>query len=126
MIKIKHTIKVLNISNNPIGDEGIAVIARALDNARICELYVSSCNIALGGGKELAAGLLSNHSIKLLDMRDNHITVHVDGDIAVLEAAVANGVCQEVIIDSKYKHNPKIKQMMTILERRKRQEIIAS
>ena len=93
MIKINHTLQVLNISRNPIGDEGIVAIARALYNARISELDVSYCNIT------------------------------VDGAIAILEAAVANGVCQEVWIDDEYKSDDKVKELMSILEERKRQEV---
>ena len=123
MIKINHTVQVLDISGNPIGDEGIAAIARALENAKISKLYVNSklCKITITGAKSLAEGLISNHSIKSLDVSNNDITV--DGAIAILEAAVANGVCQEVIIASKYKSDDKVMKLMSILEERKRQEV---
>ena len=131
MIKINHTLQVLDISNNPIGDEGIAAIARTLDNARISELNVSDCNITVTGGKSLAAVLKNNHTIKSLCLTDelswrntkkNKITV--DGAIAILEAAVANGVCQEVTInDDEYKSDDKVKELMSILEERKRKEV---
>ena len=120
MIKINHTLQVLN-NENPIGDEGITAIARSLDNARISELDVSMCEITFNGAKSLAEGLINNHTIKSLDMLSNNITV--DGAIAILEAAVANGVCQEVIIDSKHKSDDKVKELMSILEERKRQEV---
>ena len=93
MIKTNHTLQVLDIHHNPIGNKEIAVIATILDNARISKLDVSGCNIT------------------------------VTGAIAVLEAAVANGVCQEVIIDYNYKSNDKVKGLMRILEERKRQEV---
>ena len=92
MIKTNHTLQLLDISMNPMGDEGITFIARTLDNARISKLNVSHCNIT------------------------------VTEAIAVLEAAVANGVCQEVMID-KYKSNDKVKGLMRILEERKRREV---
>ena len=48
----------------------------------------------------------------------------MDGAIAILEAAVANGVCQEVTrIDDKYKSNDKVKELMSILEKRRKQEV---
>ena len=107
MIKINHTLQVLNISHNRIGDEGIAAIARIADNAKINELNVSQCKITITGAKSLAEGLINNDTIKSLHVKYNDITL--DGAIAILEAAVTNGVCQEVIIDDEYKNNDKLK-----------------
>ena len=127
MIKINHTLQVLNISYNPIGDEGIA--ARALDNASISKLNVHNCNITVTGAKLLAAALINNHTIKSLSIDnrtfvvENFNDITVDGAIAILEAAVPNGVCQEVIIDDKYKSDDKVKEWMSVLEKRKRQEV---
>ena len=121
MIETNHTLQLLDISENPIGDEGIAVIARTLNNTRISKLHVSYCNITVTGAKLLAENLKNNHTIKLLHMSLNDITV--DGAIAILEAAVANGVCQEVITADKYKSDDKVKELMSILEERKRQEV---
>ena len=121
MIKINHTLQFLYIGGNPIGDEGIAAIAQTLDNAMISELYVWMCKITVNGAKALAEGLINNHSIKSLFVMENDITA--DGAIAILEAAVANRVCQEVRIDDEYKSNDKVKEMMSILEERKRQEV---
>ena len=121
MIKINHTLQVLHIRYNPIGDEGITAIARSLDNAKISELDVSMCEITFKGAKSLAEGLINNHSIKSLDMRGNDITV--DGAIAILEAAVANGVCQEVIIVNEYESDDEVKELMSVLEERERQEV---
>ena len=131
MIKINHTLQVLDISYNPIGDEGIAAIARTLDNASISKLDVINCNITVTGAKSLAAALKLNRTIKSLivgkllssvdDLYTNNITV--DGTIAILEAAVANGVCQEVIIDDKYNSNDKVKELMSILVEQSRREV---
>ena len=121
MIETNHTLQLLSISWNLIGDEGIAVIARTLNNTRISKLHVSNCNITVTGAKLLAENLKNNHTIKLLQMLSNDITV--DGAIAILDAAVANGVCQEVIIDNEYESDDKVKELMSILEERKRQEV---
>ena len=130
MIKINRTLQVLVIRNNPIGDEGIATIAKALDDANISDLYIYGCNITVTGAKSLAAALKINCTLKLLIVYNglfggysytNNITV--DGAIAILEAAVANGVCQEVIVDDKYKSNDKVKELMSILEKRRKQEV---
>ena len=127
MIKINHTLQVLNMSRNPIGDEGIAAIARTLDNASISELDVCNCNITVTGAKSLAAALKINYTLKSLIVDNlflrstNNITV--DGAISILEATVANGVCQNVWIDDKYKCNDKVKELMSILEKWRKQEV---
>ena len=95
MIKINHTLQVLDISSTGIGDEEIAVIAKNFDNARISKLNVSDCYITDTGAESLAAGLKDNRTIKSLDVQDNG-DITVDGVVAIFEAAVANGVCQEV------------------------------
>ena len=120
-IKNNHILQFLYISDNPIVDGGIAAIGRSLDDASISEMYVWDCQITVTGAKLLAEGLINNHTIKSLYVNNNNITV--DGAIAILEAAVANGVCQEVIIDDEYKRDVKVKEKMSILEERKRQEV---
>ena len=121
MIKINHTLQVLDISLNAIGDEGIVAIARDLHDAVISELYVQFCEITVTGAKLLAEHLINNHTIKLLKLVDNNITV--DGAIAVLEAAIANGICQEVKIDYEYKGDDKVKGMMATLDTKRRQKV---
>ena len=121
MININHTLQVLDIGINPIGDEGIAAIAITLDKASISELYVHDCNITVTGAKSLAAALKINYTLKSLAVLSNNITV--DGAIAILEAAVTNGVCQEAKIDDEYKSNDKVKELMSILEKRRKQEV---
>ena len=121
MIKINHTLQLLEIGDNPIGDEGIAAIATNLNYSMISKLYVWDCNITVTGAKALAECLVNNHNIKLLDVEGNDITVN--GAISILQAAVANKVCEEVMIDYKYKSDDKVKEMMSILEERKRREV---
>ena len=118
MIKINHTLQLLDISLNPIGDEGIAVIATNLNYSMISKLYVQWCNITVTGAEALAECLVNNHNIKLLDMALNSIAVN--GAITILEVAVANKVCEEVVINGEYMSDDKVKEMMSILEERKR------
>ena len=120
-IKSNYTLQVLDISDNPIGDEAIIAVGRSLDDTSISELDMSWCQITVTGAKLLVEALINNHDIKSLHVHGNDITV--DGAIAILDAAVANGVCQMVFIDYKYKSNDKVKEMMGILEERKRQEV---
>ena len=125
MIKINHTLQFLDISRNYIGNEGIRAIAKTLDNARISEFHVWGCNITVTGAKSLAAGLINNRTIKRLKMYTPYVgnDVTVDGAIAILKAAVDNGVCQEVIFESEYNSNDRVKELMRTLEERKRQEV---
>ena len=87
----------------------------------ISKLYVWECNITVTGAKALAECLVNNHNIKLLAVWGNAITVN--GGIFILGAAVANKVCEEVVIDDIYNSDDKVKEMMSILEERKRQEV---
>ena len=121
MININHTLQILYISSNPIGDEGIAAIATNLKNSMISGLYVGRCKITVTGAIALAKCLVKNSTIKSLSVQFNDITVN--GAIAILEAAVSNNVCEEVDIDDGYKSDDKVKKMISILEERKRQEV---
>ena len=121
MIKINHTLQVLSIRGNPIGNEGIAAIATNLNYSMISKLYVEMCNITVTGAKALAEYLVNNHNIKSLDVHYNAIAVN--GAIVILEAAVANKVCEEIVLNDEYKSDDKVKEMMSILEERKRQEV---
>ena len=131
MIKINHTLQVLDVSDNAISDEGIAAIGSSLDNGRISELYVSGCGITVTGAKSLAAGLINSHTIKSLMVDSSLPTITgylqnfitVDGAIAILKAAIANGVCQEVWIDDEHKKYDEVRELINVLEDRKRQEV---
>ena len=111
-----HILEYLDISSNPIGDNGIAAIAENLNNSSISELIVYNCNITVIGAKKLANSLMNNHTIKILKLEDNDITV--DGATTTLQAAIANGVCQKLHIKNEYKNDDKVKEMMRILEKK--------
>lgn len=122
LINRSYNLQLLHIGTNHIGDEGITAIAKTLSNNRITKkLNVSDSNITITGAEALAAGLTNNHSIKKVDMKYNNITM--GGAIAILKAAIANGVCREVRIDNRYKNNDRVKEMIAILEERKRREV---
>ena len=118
MIKTHDKLEYLDISNNPIGDNGIAAIAKILNNSSISELIVYNCNITVIGAKKLAVSLTCSQTIKVLKLEDNDITIN--GAIVILEAAVTNNMCQKVDIKDEYKSDDKVKEMMSILEERKR------
>ena len=127
----RHSLQVLQMKANNIGDDGITAIAGALSNNQISELYISDCDITLAGAKSLAAGLLVNNSVKI-DVSGNPITVK--GARLILQSTVDNGVCQEVVIydkvfnklrgDEDYRNDDEVKRMMITLEKRKIQEVI--
>jgi len=117
---VKHALQVLHMSLNNIGDDGIAAIAEALGNSHIIELYVSGCGITFTGARSLAAGLLTNDSIKRLDVYDNPITAK--GACLILQSAVDNLICKEVVVDSIYRNNDEVKKMMITLRQQIKQD----
>ena len=120
MMMVNHSLQVLDMRYNKIGDDGISAIAEMLGNCKIIELYVSGCGITLTGARSLAAALSSSHTIRQLWLGNNPITV--EGALPIVKSAVDNVVCQYVWIDDKYM-NDEVKKMMTILEDRKGQEV---
>ena len=62
--------------------------------------------------------------IYLYDMSHTFVYhVITTGSRVVLQAAVDNTVCYEVDIDNEHKSDDQVKQLMTILEERKRQVV---
>ena len=120
MMMVNHSLQELYMYGDSIGDDGISAIARGLGNCKINLLGVSRCGITLTGARSLATALSSHPTIRELWLEGNPITV--EGAQLIVEAAVHNTVCLDVSIDDKYK-NDKVKEMRTILEYRKRQEV---
>jgi len=112
---VKHSLQVLNVSSNDIGDNGITAIAEALSNSQIRDLFIRKCSITLSGIKALATALVVNKSINLLDVRDNPITV--EGTHLIVKAAVDNDVCENLYVDDEYKHDEVKKMIMTLKQR---------
>jgi len=122
-LQVNSVLQVLRMGLNNIGDDGIAAIAGALGKSRIRLLGVCQCGIMATGVKKLAAGLLLNQSITVLSIWDNLITV--EGASAILESAVHNEVCEVVLLDEEYKRDNGIKEMLTIIETRRKVSIAA-
>ena len=120
MMMVNHSLQVLNMRDNSIGNDGISAIARELGNCKINDLDVSQCDITLTGARSLATALSSHPTIRELYLWGNPITV--EGAQLIVEAAVHNTVCQDVDIDDEYK-NDKVKEMLTILEDRRKQKV---
>ena len=120
IMMVNHSLQMLHMSVNSIGDDGISAIARELSNCKINVLSAHQCGITLTGARSLARALSSHPTIRRLYLQDNPVTV--EGAQLIVEAAVHNTVCLRVIIDDEYE-NDKVKEMLTILEDRRTQEV---
>ena len=116
------TIETLHIGGNDIGDDGITIIARVLNKTSISKLYVSKCGISLVGAKSLAEVLLDNKSIKLLMILGNPLTTK--GASLILQSAIANEICQVILVDKKYESDEEIKEMIATLKVRKKNQVV--
>ena len=120
MMMVNRSLQKLYMSKNDIGNDGISAIARGLGNCKINELHVAQCGITVTGARILAASLSSHPTIRILVLHNNLISE--EGAQRILEAAVNNTVTVQVIIDDEY-NNDKVKEMLTIVEKRRKQEV---
>ena len=120
MMMVNRSLQELHMRDNSIGNDGISAIARELGNCKINLLDVDRCGITLTGARSLATALSSHPTIRELWFLGNPITV--EGAQLIVEAAVHNTVCVYVYINDEYK-NDKVKEMLTILEDRRRQKV---
>jgi len=104
--------------NLEIGDGGISALAETLANSNLRVLHIRGCGFTLPGANSLAEGLTVNQSITEIKVSFNTITV--DGARAILLAAVNNGVCQIVRVNSEYENDCQVKEMLAILARQKK------
>ena len=118
-LMVNQTLLELDMSSNDIKDEGITAIAGSLSNSSITVLDVRWCGITFTGVRSLAAALSTNQNIRRLWLRFNPIAV--DGARLIMKSAVDNGVCEIVDIDNEYKDDDQVKEMITILDDRRKQ-----
>ena len=118
---MNHTLKEVNLWGNKFGDDGIAAIARALENSNISLLNVRECGITYIGAKTLSEALSINRSIRELWVMGNPITA--EGAHYIVQSAVQNTVCQEVLIDDDYENNDEVKKMMALIDNRKKHNV---
>ena len=114
---VKHSLQVLHMSYNDIGDDGITAIAGALGNSQIRELQVRRCNITLTGARSLGAALLVNNTVRKLLLIFNAITA--EGARLIVQSAVDNGTCHTVWIDDEYDCYDEVKRLKNILRQRR-------
>ena len=120
-LMVNQTLLELHMGNNDIKDEGITAIAGSLSYSSITVLNVQYCGITFTGVRSLAAALSTNQNIKTLGLWSNPITV--DGARLIMKSAVDNGVCEHVSIGTEYCLDDQVKEMMTILDDRGRQNV---
>ena len=120
-LMVNQTLLELYMGINNITDDGITAIAGSLRSSSITKLYVMNCGITFTGVRPLAAGLSTNQSIRILWLYGNPITV--DGARLIMKSAVDNGVCEIVDIDDEYEDDDEVKEMKTILNDRRRQDV---
>ena len=88
---VLHRVIILNISNNKIGDNGIAHIATALQtNTTMRTLNVSRCSISKVGCESLTRALDVNRSLQTLHINTNQIGDH---GIAHIATALRTNKC---------------------------------
>ena len=116
LLQANNVLQALNMGDNNIGDDGIRVIAVALDKNKIRVLTVFGCGITDTGAKQLAIGLSLNSSITELNVWSNPITV--EGARLILQSAVNNKVCTSVSMDDTHNTDSEVRRMSNILETR--------
>ena len=120
-LMVNQTLLELYMEGNNITDDGITAIAGSLRSSSITVLDVRRCGITFTGVCSLAAALSTNQSITRLWLMGNPITV--DGARLIMKSAVDNRVCEIVGIDDEYKNDDEVKEMITILDDRSRQDV---
>jgi len=121
VLMVNQTLQELNMGGNYIHDEGITALAGSLSNSSITLLDVQRCGITFTGVKSLAAALATNQNIRILWLWNNPITV--DGARLIMKSAVDNGVCEYIMMNTKYWDDDQVNKMMTILNDRRRRDV---
>ncbi|MCB1118845.1 MAG: hypothetical protein KDK65_02675 [Chlamydiia bacterium] len=68
-----HNLTHLDLSHNPLFDQGATAIAQTLrTNNKLLKLFLEKCQIAQGGGLALADAMKSNTTLQELSLRENH------------------------------------------------------
>ena len=95
VLRINKTVKYLDISDNPVGDDGISAISDGLHvNATLIQLVARSCKFYSKGAESIAEMLQTNKTLKYLDISGNHIDD--DGITTVACSIQANTTLDEL------------------------------
>ena len=97
LLRICETLKYLEISDNPIGDDGISAISDNLHvNTTLIQLVARNCEFHSKGAKAVAKMLEVNKTLKYLDISKNHIGD--DGIIAIIYSIRTNTILNELLL----------------------------
>ena len=95
VLRVNKTLKYLDISDNPVGDDGISAISDGLHvNTTLIQLVACSCEFCSNGANSIAELLQTNKTLKYLDISRNHIDD--DGVTAVACSVQANTTLGEL------------------------------
>ena len=102
VIRINKTLKYLDISHNPVGDDGISAISDGLHvNITLIQLVACRCEFCSKGAESIAEMLRTNKTLKYLNICSNHIDD--DGIAAVACSVQANTtLCELELCDCKF------------------------
>lgn len=73
-----HSLKVLDLSQNPLDDEGVVLLANVLKgHASLESLALNQCHLTSASGRALVEALKTNQVMKRLLCSDNHFDVTI-------------------------------------------------
>ena len=90
MLRKNAKVKYLDISENPIGDDGISAISDGLHvNTMLIQLVAHNCEFRSKGAESVAKMLQTNKTLKYLDISSNHIE---DDGITAVTCSIENNI----------------------------------
>ena len=99
ILKINESLKCLDISNNPIGDDGISALSDGLHvNTTLIQLVVHKCEVHSEGAKTIAKMLQANKTLKYLNISNN--CIGDDGTTTIVHGIQDNTILAELNISS--------------------------
>jgi Ran GTPase-activating protein (RanGAP) involved in mRNA processing and transport len=94
-LRMQHSLKHLDMSDNPLTVAGVAAVADALKtNSTLEILYLQNVAMEEDGARAIAEALLTNPSLQVLDISDNHIGTA--GVSAVANALATNNALKKI------------------------------
>ena len=111
VLRVNETLKYLDISCNPVGDDGISTISDGLHrNTTLIQLVARSCEFHSKGAENVAKMLQLNKTLKYLDISGNHIE-----DDGVAAVACSNTTLTELMLHECKFHFQGLESVNTML-----------
>jgi Ran GTPase-activating protein (RanGAP) involved in mRNA processing and transport len=82
LLEDNRVLKVLDVSNNPLGDDAIPLAEGLLTNDMLLTLKMSNCELTTRAMEVMKKALASNESLTTLHMPDNGLTRYAAGALA--------------------------------------------